>query len=202
MRTFEQLIADQERYKESGCPKSKVKEYQNCEFESLLKGAGPIILKTSCMPLHISLGIGLKVLNTIEEETFSLDNQIKAENGQQTGEISEIMRNLEILTMDILDKNEKLQQTSNNLDLKTSNLNKFEKQDIKMLEKVSNGKSYCDKSDEAKKVQQHKEQVREIKALEKGKRAIEKETEVIQKNFESSLLKKGLLSDKVLQCHR
>ena len=32
-----------------------------------------------------------------------------------------------------------------------------------MLERVSNGKSYCDKSAEAKKVQQHhKEQVREI----------------------------------------
>ena len=61
MRTFEQLRADQERYRESGCPKSKVKEYHNCEFESLFKGAGPIILKTSCMPLHISLRIGLKV---------------------------------------------------------------------------------------------------------------------------------------------
>ena len=81
------------------------------------------------MPLHISLGIGLKVLNAIEEETVSLDNQIKAENGQQTDEINEVMRSLEIL--DILDKNEKLQQTSDNLDLKTSNLNKLEKQDIK-----------------------------------------------------------------------
>ena len=72
----------------------------------------------------------LESLNTIEEETVSLDNQIKAENLQQTGEINEIMRNLEILTMDILDENEKLQRTSDNLDLKTSNLNNFEKQHI------------------------------------------------------------------------
>ena len=51
---------------------------------------------------------------------------------------------------------------------------------------MGNGKSYCDKSAEAKKVQQHhKEQVREIKALEKEKRTIEKVTEAIQKNFES-----------------
>ena len=88
--------------------------------------------------------------------------------------------------MDILDKNEKLQQTNDNRSLKTSNLKNFEKQHVKMLEKVNNGKSYCDKSDEANKVQQHhKEQVREIKALEKEKRAIEKETEVIQKSYES-----------------
>ena len=71
---------------------------------------------------------------SIEEETISLDNQIKAENRQETGEINEIMKNLESLTTDILDKNEKLQQTSDKLDLKTSNLNNFEKQHIKMLE--------------------------------------------------------------------
>ena len=35
MRTFEQLRADQEIYKESGSPKSKVKEYNDCEVESL-----------------------------------------------------------------------------------------------------------------------------------------------------------------------
>ena len=38
MRTFEQLRADQKRRKESGCRKSEVKEYYNCEFESLFKG--------------------------------------------------------------------------------------------------------------------------------------------------------------------
>ena len=91
----------------------------------MFKGAGPIILKTLCMPLHISLGIGVKVLNTIEEQTVSLYNQIKAENRQQTGEINEIMRNLEILTTDILDKNEKLQQISDNREVKTLNLKQF-----------------------------------------------------------------------------
>ena len=136
------------------------------------------------MPLQISLGIGVKVLNTIEEQTVSLYNQIKAEDRQQTGEINEIMRNLEILTTDILDKNEKLQQISDNREVKTLNLNNFGKQHIEMLEKVSNGKSHCDKSAEAKKVQQyHNEQDREIKASDKSE--IEKETEVTQKYFES-----------------
>ena len=60
VRTFEQLRADHLKYKDSGEPRSKVKNFNNCEFSSLFRGIGPVILKTSCMPLHISLGIGLR----------------------------------------------------------------------------------------------------------------------------------------------
>ena len=48
------------------------------------------------MPLHISLGVGLRILNIVEEEAISIDKEIKTENGQQTNEIAEIMNRLQI----------------------------------------------------------------------------------------------------------
>ena len=107
MRTFEKLQADYSRYKQSGDPRSKIKEYNNCEFESLFRGTGRVILKTSCMPLHISLGFGLKVLHTIEENAIAIDNEIKSENGQQTNEINQIMDNLKVMSSERLDKRRK-----------------------------------------------------------------------------------------------
>ena len=49
----------------------------NCEFSSLFRGIGPVILKTSCMPLHISLGVCLKVVNTVEEAAIVIDIESK-----------------------------------------------------------------------------------------------------------------------------
>ena len=46
-------------------------------YSSLFRGTGPVILKTSCMPLHISLGAGLEVVNTIEEAAIAIDNESK-----------------------------------------------------------------------------------------------------------------------------
>ena len=73
---------------------AKLKDFNNCEFSSLLTGTGPIILKTSCMPLHIAFGLELKILNLIEEEAVAIDCEIKRQNGEQTTEILEIMNNL------------------------------------------------------------------------------------------------------------
>ena len=61
VRTFEQLRADHLKYKDSGEPRSKVKNFNNCEFSSLFRGTGPVILKTSCMRLFTShWGLGLR----------------------------------------------------------------------------------------------------------------------------------------------
>ena len=62
-------------------PKSKMKEYNNCEYLPLFRGNGPLLHTTFCIPLHISLGIELCTLNVIEEETIKLDNEIKADEG-------------------------------------------------------------------------------------------------------------------------
>ena len=39
-----------------------------------------------------------RILNVVEEEAISIDNEIKTENGQQTNEIAEIMNRLQILS--------------------------------------------------------------------------------------------------------
>ena len=72
------------------------------------------------MPLHISLGVGLKVLNTIEEAAIAIDNDIKALNGQQTTEIHEIMENLKLVS------SEKLAQFDDQIEVKNSTVKKFE----------------------------------------------------------------------------
>ena len=75
-RTFEKLKNDNEKYRNDGQPKQKVKDYNNFEFPTLFEGTGPILYTTSCMTLHISLGVGLNILNIIEE-AIKLDNEIE-----------------------------------------------------------------------------------------------------------------------------
>ena len=172
MRTFEKSQADYSRYKQSGDPRSKIKECNNCEFESLFGGTGPIILETLCMPLHISLGFGLKVLNTIEENAIAIDNEIKSENGQQTNEINQVMDNLKVMSSELLDKKEKISQINQEIELKKFILQNLKQHNVSALKKTDNGKSYCNKTTTAKKIQQqHKEMAKEIKSIEKEKNA-------------------------------
>ena len=74
-RTFEKLKSDNEKYRNDGEPKQKVKDYNNFKFPTLFKGTGPILYTTSCMT--IPLGVALNILNIIEEEAIKLDNEIK-----------------------------------------------------------------------------------------------------------------------------
>ena len=70
----------------------------------MFEGTGPVILTTSCMPLHILLGVCHKVLNTIEKAAIAIDNDMKALNGQQTTEIHDIMENLKLVSSEVLEK--------------------------------------------------------------------------------------------------
>ena len=120
------------------------------------------------MPLHISLGFGLKVLNTIKENAIAIDNEIKSENGQQTKEINQIIENLKVMSFELQDKKEKIYQINEEIELKTFTLQNLEQH----IKKTDNGKSYCDKTTAAKKIQQqHKQKTKEIKSIEKEKSA-------------------------------
>ena len=100
---------DNQNYDNDGKSKSKLNEYNNCEFQSLFTGEGPILHATSCMPLHISLGVGLKILNVIEGKAIKLDNEIKQDKGLQTDQITDIMEEMKILLGSISEEEEKLQ---------------------------------------------------------------------------------------------
>ena len=59
---------DHEQYIASGAPKSKVAEFNNSENLVVIKANGPVVAHFSCIPLHISLGLGMQVLDIIESE--------------------------------------------------------------------------------------------------------------------------------------
>ena len=62
------------------------------------------------MPLHISLGVGLKILNVIEGKAIKLDNEIKQDKGLQTDQITDIMEEVrKLLLGSISEEEEKLQ---------------------------------------------------------------------------------------------
>ena len=59
VRTFESLTDEAKKFKADGSNKSNVSSYKNCEYEPLFKTNGPVLQHTSCMPVHLNLGIGL-----------------------------------------------------------------------------------------------------------------------------------------------
>ena len=135
------------------------------------------------MPLHISLDVGLKVLNTIEEAAIAIDKDIKALNGQQTTEINEIMENLKLVSSEILEKTEK---PDDQIEDKNTTVKKVEIQDSSTLRKIDSGESYCEKTVQARRIQQqYKEHIKEIKDIEKEKKLLEKELQVTQASYEN-----------------
>ena len=174
-RTFKQLKTDNLRCLESGKSRSKLKDFNNCDFPSLLAGTGPIILKVSCMPLQISLGLGLKILNLNEEEAVAIDCEIKRQNGEQTTDILEIMNKLKQQSFDIEDERNRLGFIDLELEVKTSNLGNLKKEHSAALRTNASGKSFREKTVEAKQIQeQYKEFVNELKDIEKEKKTHEK----------------------------
>lgn len=48
----------------------------------IFKTSGAVIDSVSCMPLHLSLGLGKQALELVEREAIFLDDSIKGKNGQ------------------------------------------------------------------------------------------------------------------------
>ena len=57
-----------------------------------------MINTVSCMPLHVSVSMGLKILNIIEKQRVIVDYKIKEDKGQQTPELTNIMSRLNNLS--------------------------------------------------------------------------------------------------------
>ena len=120
------------------------------------------------MPHHISLGIGLKILNLIENEAVAIDCEIKTQNGEQTEEINELMENLKQLSLEISSQNDKLSYINMELEIKQSKLQDFENENVSALRKNTSGKAFCEKTNKAKEIEkQYKEFVAEIRDIEK-----------------------------------
>ena len=81
------------------------------------------------------------------------------------------MENLKMVSSEILEKNEKLAQLDDQIEVKNSTVKKFEIQNSSALGKSGSGKSYREKTVQARKIQQQYEvYIMEIKVIEKAKK--------------------------------
>ena len=137
------------------------------------------------MPLHISLGLRLKILNLVEEEAVAVDCEIKRQNGEQTTEILEIMNKLKQQSLDNEDERNRLDFIDLELEIKTSDSENLKKEHSAALRTNASGKSFCERTDEAKKIQkQYKEFVSKLKDIEKEKKTHEKALRELRLQYE------------------
>ena len=59
----------------------EVSNFQNCEKLPLIQGEGSVLKHVSVMPLHLSLGIGLCLVNVASDLAKSIDRQIRNDSG-------------------------------------------------------------------------------------------------------------------------
>ena len=100
VRSFESILSDNDRYVKGGSVKSKANQFHNCESTPIYQATGPVIDPVSCMPLHLSLGLGKQALELVESETISLDNTIKEANGEASPEMVEAFQKRDELILE------------------------------------------------------------------------------------------------------
>lgn len=89
-RTFQSICSDNEKFMHGGSVESKANQLHNCESRPIFQTAGPVLDSLSCMPLHLSLGLGKQVLDLVNNKANSLDNSIKEKNGTASPEQAEV----------------------------------------------------------------------------------------------------------------
>ena len=175
---------DYKRFVQAGSSKSKVKEFNNFEAPSLFKGTGSVIFTTPCMPLHISFRIGLNNLNILENEVIELDQQIKSDSGDQTGEVHTLMDQIKHLEDSVKQEKRILEKNQDGLAIKRGLFSEMEKSNFELLLRM--GRTYDVKTVEARAAQKlHKNLSNEIADLEKGNKIITKTV----KNSKNDLVK-------------
>ena len=100
VRSFESILSDNNRFVKGGSVKSKANQFHNCESIPIYQATGPVIDSVSCMPLHLSLGLGKQALELVENEAISLDKTIKEANGEASPELVEAYQKREELILE------------------------------------------------------------------------------------------------------
>lgn len=125
VRSFESLLSSNEEFVKSGSVKAKANKFQNCESSPIFHAAGPVINSVSCMPLHLSLGLGKQALELVESEAISLDEAIKQANGEASPELMEAFQSREAMTLQCSNLEEKLNEISEAVNSAEDTLQRF-----------------------------------------------------------------------------
>lgn len=96
-RTLNSMHNQAVKFAQSGQPQSKVSNFQNCEKLPLIQGEGSVLKHVSVMPLHLSLGIGLCLVNVASDLAKSIDRQIRNDSGLCSDVIAEALEHRDSL---------------------------------------------------------------------------------------------------------
>jgi hypothetical protein len=147
LRTFKGIEQKHNEYVAAGAQTAKAMNFENCINKPLLKGigtaAGAMIDTYSCTPLHISLGIGLQILNIIENQAIQLDKEIWESEGawepysQLLTEKSRLLRRCATLERTIEDRDDSIaERKERQMAMKTGNPRAFEKNGRRLVDKT------------------------------------------------------------------
>ena len=151
------------------------------------------------MPSHISLGVGLQVLNIVEKEAIKLDDTVREAEGQPNENISTLMDELTKLGDIYSEQIEKLNLMKAKRDESSSYLSEFTKERANFLEK--NGRKYVDvtpagcniKANHRKLKLEHDKAVKQLKQIEKDTEMLSKHVDEKKRELEG---KKGHFQSK------
>lgn len=125
VRSFESILSDNDRFVKGGSVKSKANQFHNCESTPVYQATGPVIDSVSCMPLHLSLGLGKQALELVESEAISLDNTIKEANGEASPELVEVFKKQEELILECANLEELLEDDNKAINSTEEKLQRF-----------------------------------------------------------------------------
>ena len=152
-----------------------------------------MINTVSCMLLHISLGMGLKILNIIEQQAVIAADKIKEDKGQQTPELMNIMSRLNNLSSAHTELTERVQYLKEKVEVVTERKDLFQENNSTSLRKV--GTKFIFNTPQAKKIQaDHRQICSDYKSVG-GEQTSEKELVTVEKELES--VEKSLINRKV-----
>ena len=84
LRTFDSCHVKYAEFTAAGGDKKHAQKYNNCINPPLITGPEYTVDTISTSPLHISLGLGLQVLNIVENSAIALDAEVKKAEGNYT----------------------------------------------------------------------------------------------------------------------
>ena len=136
--------------------------------------------------IHISLGIGLNNLNIVENEAVELDQQIKSDQGDQTGEVRALMNQIKHLEDSVEQDKKILEKNEDELAVKKGLFSETENSNL--LRKI--GRFYDVKTVDARVAEKlHKKLSNEIPELGKRNKIITKTIENSKKDLATVQLK-------------
>lgn len=183
-RSFSGMLNDHQEFASSGKQRSKVSQYNNCEYPPMMNASGPVINTLSVMPLHLALGLGLQIVNLCHEAAIALDVSICESKGLTSDIVANAYIKVHDLTCDKIDVES--QHTQVSLELQAMQQNIREKQEENPeYHKKENGHVTVHTVEAVKARREMRELTKAKQEVEKQKKALGKELEELEISIKS-----------------